>query len=142
MYKRKKLQYEYVENRNFLINKQKERDDLMNEDLEAAKIAFDEELQRKREEMEQNMEEGNPNESENMEMNNEENHEGNEEKEGEEVEKEDPNVFNEKKWKSEWLADKSLIEIPAEIVLDLDEDIEMDIEELLGNEGDGSPQVM
>lgn len=134
IYKRKLEQYYYIENRNALIEKQKERDKNKQEALIIAKAEFEEKLFNM-----QDMNDG----ADNMDMNMNMDHdnkvnndnvadmEPEYDEDGNLIIKKDPNVFDEEEWIKNYELNLSVIEIPEEIVPDLDLDIDVKIEDIL-----------
>lgn len=120
VFKRKKEQYEYNLNRTFLIEKKKERDRLLEEDLKEARREF--------EEKKLNMDGNNMSMDGNQDVSDVG---GNNDGDNMGEDPEDDKTFKEEKFINEWLANKSLIEIPPEIQLDEDNDIEMNIEDFV-----------
>lgn len=135
IYKRKLEQYYYIENRNALLEKQIEREKNKQEALQNAKAEFEEKLL--------NMQGGddggdNINMDGNMDMsskvindNNNMDAEPEYDEEGNLIVKKDPTIFDEEEWIKNYEMNLSVIEIPEEIIPDLDLDIEVKIEDIL-----------
>ncbi len=107
-------------NRSFLIDKKKERDKLLEEDLREAKREF--------EEKKNNMDGVNNSMDGNQDLSDGGHNDGDMGDDQEEK------SFNEEKFINDWLSNKSVIEIPPEIQLDEDNDIEMNIEDFINND--------
>lgn len=103
MLRRKKAYFDYETNRNNMILKKEQREELFKEELSLAKAQFDEEKQGRQGQIE-------------------------DETQGE---AEGKDVFNEEEWILKWEENKSVIDIPEDLENEVDNDYDYTQEEVL-----------
>lgn len=114
--KRKRHQYDYMANRNALIQKRENRTKQRTEEFDQAKALWIEDRQK----------------LDDQGLNTSGDHKGTDNNLADDLDDNKPKEteFNEDDWVTKWELDKSVIEIPDEIILDEDNDIELALDKL------------